>query len=275
MKQKLKKYIKKAISPFWGTYWTQPIYSKLLYFAMRGMHIGEGTAFDAPAEHAALKHLKTILRINNISNPTIFDVGANVGGYTTLLKNVFGDNCYIHSFEASPNTMEELQRTHSNSENVSLWNLALSNSSGVAPLFSTEGNSGLSSLHYRHLTHHGITLTEECSVNLQTLDDFCSSEGIDNIHFLKLDTEGHELAILQGASRMLSENKIDAIQFEFGGCNIDSRTFFRDFFNLLHKDYSIFRLVRNGLYPVNEYSEFCEIFSCTNFMAISRRLRSR
>ena len=46
------------------------------------------------------------------------------------------------------------------------------------------------------------------------------------IDLLKLDVEGHELYLLS-AKKFIS--KISVIQFEFGGCNIDTRTYFRDF----------------------------------------------
>ncbi len=36
-------------------------------------------------------------------------------------------------------------------------------------------------------------------------------------HFLKLDIEGHELAALQGAQKLLSRGAVDVIQFELGG----------------------------------------------------------
>lgn len=66
---------------------------------------------------------------------------------------------------------------------------------------------------------------------------------------------------------MIEDRKIDFIQFEFGGCNIDSRTFFQDFWYLLHDKYNIFRIIPTGLYPIKEYSEMREIFLCTNYLA--------
>jgi len=42
-------------------------------------------------------------------------------------------------------------------------------------------------------------------VRVETLDDIAAKEGVEYIDFLKIDTEGHELAVLSGASRLLRE----------------------------------------------------------------------
>ena len=74
------------------------------------------------------------------------------------------------------------------------------------------------------------------------------------------------LACLQGARDMLVREAIDFIQFEFGGCNIDSRTFFQDFWYLLHDKYYFYRIVRNGLVKIEAYNERLEIFKNVNFL---------
>ena len=58
---------------------------------------------------------------------------------------------------------------------------------------------------------------------------------------------------------------IGAIQIEFGGCNIDSRTYFRDFWNLLHEDYSAYRILKDGLWEITNYTERLECFCNTNY----------
>jgi hypothetical protein len=86
---------------------------------------------------------------------------------------------------------------------------------------------------------------------------------------VKLDVEGHELHILRGATRMLAEGRIAAIQFEFGGANIDSRSFMRDFFDLLTPQYAIHRVLQHGLYPIVCYDVTLEVFKrATNYVAV-------
>ena len=53
-----------------------------------------------------------------------------------------------------------------------------------------------------------------------------------------------------------------------GGANIDSRTFFQDFWYLLSGKYKIYRIIKNGLIEVKGYEESLEIFKNINFLAI-------
>lgn len=72
---------------------------------------------------------------------------------------------------------------------------------------------------------------EDEVVEAVTIDQVCGEEGIDQIALLKIDTEGNELAGLQGAVESLPQ--IRMIQFEYGGTAIDARIYLRDFFDLL------------------------------------------
>ncbi len=70
---------------------------------------------------------------------------------------------------------------------------------------------------------------------------------------------------------MIEEKKIRFIQFEFGPCNIDSRTYFRDFYDLLNENYSLYRIAANGLRAITRYTTDCEVFATSNFLAELRR----
>lgn len=75
---------------------------------------------------------------------------------------------------------------------------------------------------------------------------------------------------MNGAKQMINDKRIDAIQFEFGGCNIDSRTFFQDFFYLLKDNYKIYRVLKDGLLEMPIYKETYEIFITINYLAIKK-----
>jgi hypothetical protein len=92
------------------------------------------------------------------------------------------------------------------------------------------------------------------------LDDFCAEESIARIDLLKIDAEGHELAVLDGMGSLRPAK----IQFEFGVSG--SRIFLRDFFDAL-TNYTIYRILPKGLVRV-EYSERMEQFNTTNFLAV-------
>jgi len=70
---------------------------------------------------------------------------------------------------------------------------------------------------------------------------------------------------------MFNAKSIDLVAFEFGGCNIDTRTFFQDFWYFFREvHFRIFRITPSGyLYPIESYKEIYEQFRTTNFIAIA------
>jgi hypothetical protein len=91
------------------------------------------------------------------------------------------------------------------------------------------------------------------------------------VDFMKIDVEGHELAVLNGAIKSLKGRLIKALSFEFGSGNLNSRTFFHDFWDMLTPlGFHIFRILPSSrLMPINKYSEDCEYFrGATNYIAI-------
>ena len=123
-------------------------------------------------------------------------------------------------------------------------------------LYDHADNSGSS-----HASLYEATITEfhdrsavKTSVPVETLDDVAMREGITYIHFLKIDTEGHELAVLSGATRLLRENRIGHIQFEFNALHVFSRVFFRDLRTIL-SNYNLYRLLPKGLLPRRKYHD--------------------
>ena len=103
------------------------------------------------------------------------------------------------------------------------------------------------------------------------MDIFCQQYTIDSIDFLKLDGEGHELAVLKGGKQMFEEGRVGMVQFEVGGCNLDSKSFFREYYYFFSKDYDLYRILSDGLRPIRSYSERLEVFLSANYLAIRKR----
>ncbi len=59
-------------------------------------------------------------------------------------------------------------------------------------------------------------------VDVERLDSFCESRQILKISILKVDVEGHELAVFQGATNMLKNHNIGIVQFEKHGDDMRS-----------------------------------------------------
>jgi len=239
----------------------QYFFEKLYQYGIHGMYNNAGAGVDKSGEEKVLEYIS-----KKTSGKTImvFDVGANTGTYAQLVIKYMG-NSIIHCFEPSPSTFKILQKTLEGTS-AKLHQIGISNIKDTKTLYQIGTEAGLASVYNRNLQHLGLQATHTETIDLTTLDNFCTENTIEKIDLLKMDIEGHEFSGLQGATRLLAERKIRFIQFEFGGCNIDSRTYFRDFWHLLHPNYSIYRIVKDGLFKIEKYDQSLEIFMLSNFL---------
>lgn len=261
----MKSLFKKILSPLSGNVKFQKLFEYLLQLSLYGMHIGRGGSKDDSGEGVAIQYVAEKLKDKNTI--TVFDIGANIGTYALLLNNVFKDKAHICSFEPSQKTFKKLQENTKNIPAITTYNFGMGSEDAILTLFSDQDESGLASVYHRKLDHLNIDMNKAEAIEIRTVDGFCHSNNIQHIHFLKIDVEGHEIKVLEGARSLIDSKNIDFIQFEFGGCNIDSRTYFQDFFYLLKDNYNIYRIVRNGLYPITQYKEMYEAFLTTNYLA--------
>lgn len=262
MKRLIKNTIVKNIA---GKKKYQSFFESLFHLSILGMNYGRGDFLETSGEVWVMSYIKN--KLPQDESLTLFDIGGNIGVYTMELLNSFVDrNILIHTFEPSKKTFQVLTQNVTNTEKVVLNNFGISNKVGKLNLYSDQECSGMSSLYQRDLDfiNRKMDIVEE--VDLSTIDSYCWQKNIDCIHFLKIDIEGHELQAFDGAKKMLNEKRIKFIQFEFGGTNIDSKTYFKDFWNLLNRDYNFYRIVSDGIQPITTYMETYEIFTTVNFL---------
>lgn len=147
--------------------------------------------------------VKNLLPRCNIE--TIFDVGANVGQSTKEFVNSF-PYAQIYSFEPLELIFQELKANLKDRNKVHCFRLALGASHG-------KGKMVLYSL--LPLRNRLNQIKEEAEeVEIESLDNFCRSNDVHKISYLKIDTEGYDLEVLKGANQMLSEKRIDIVQVE-------------------------------------------------------------
>ncbi|MDB5144153.1 MAG: methyltransferase FkbM family [Mucilaginibacter sp.] len=243
----------------------QNLFEELNSLSLRGMNIGGGGAVNSSGEFWALNYINQ--KLKNINELTIFDVGANIGDYSILLQNTFGEKAHIYSFEPSGKTFNKLNLNLIDLTNINTFNFGFGDKNEKINLFRDSDESPLASVYNRRLEHFSIKMNKVEEIEIRTIDEFCLENQIKHIHFLKLDAEGHEMNILKGTPGLLRSGAIDFIQFEFGGCNIDSKTFFQDFYYLLRDNYYLYRIVQDGLYKIEHYKEMYESFITTNYIA--------
>lgn len=165
----------------------------------------------------------------------VIDVGANVGcwsksmlGAASLANRI--DSIDLHAFEPSAYTFALLSAALEGRRSVQLNNLAVSDRIGRAALHVVAQGAGRNSLHMQSNPGPAV-ITEE--ITTTTLDSYAAGASLDHIDFIKVDTEGHDLAVLRGANALLRDQRISAIQFEYNHRWIDARSYLRDAFALV------------------------------------------
>jgi len=261
-------HLKRALIKLSGNRFTQRLLEKMCEVSQYFMGIGSGGKVLSSGEQAIFQVFDQKIK----PSICIFDVGSNKGQFLQLiLDNVSVSDFSVHCFEPGHETFSILVESSKEDKRIKLNNIALFKEKGEAVLHYDSAGSGLASMTKRKLDHFDITFNKEEKVEINTIDNYCSENAIDHIHLLKIDIEGHELDALAGAKEMFASKSIDIVTFEFGGCNIDTRTFFQDFWYFFDEaNFTIFRITPSGyLYPLKLYKEIQEQFRTINFIAVS------
>ena len=151
-----------------------------------------------------------------------FDVGAHAGQTASAFLEAF-PAATIHSFEPHPNSFACLDRLRS--DRLHTHRLALSDGCGEARFYvydyGEDSNATVPASMNNSLvqdTQFAIVAgryEKSISVERVTADSFCAQNGIDRIDLLKIDTEGHEVAVLDGARQTLADRGVSLVFLEF------------------------------------------------------------
>ena len=157
-----------------------------------------------------IMHRQTILnaykKLEDYDPKLAIDIGANVGFWTRDLCEQFDS---VVAYEPIPNNIECLE-ANCQAENLTIVKKALSNQNGITSMWS-DGQSGSASMYEEHFDD-----TVELKVQTRSIDDESvnwSEEQRKNC-FLKIDVQGHEESVLDGA-KMFMEKYGPAICIEF------------------------------------------------------------
>lgn len=149
----------------------------------------------------------------------VFDVGVNKGTIARHLIRIF-PNCPAHLFEPLPEQAETLAERFKEIEGLRVVQCALSNTTGSTS-FNVADSRGTSSLFSvtseDSVQNHpeAVQIDKTMEVTLDTVDGYCQANDIKHISCMKLDVQGAELLVLQGAEKMLESQSIDMIMLEW------------------------------------------------------------
>jgi FkbM family methyltransferase len=150
-----------------------------------------------------------ILKARGITPRIIMDIGANRGQTSKRLARGF-PQAEVHCYEPTPASCEVLKRNLEKFPHAKAHALAFGPEKKMARFF----------LRAHHETNSFLQLEEPeagsspdsfIDVEMQCLDDYVPRQGWSDVHVLKINAEGYDLAILKGGSKLLKEGKIHLI----------------------------------------------------------------
>jgi FkbM family methyltransferase len=149
-------------------------------------------------------------------SPVIFDVGAHRGESIDFFRSIYPQST-IYTFEPNPDNFEELLIKTSSYENVFPFNLAFGNSNSYATFYKQDIShlGGLLPINKKSKDSLGYAKkakNEGVKVAVNKLDTFCGEHSVSLIDILKIDTQGYEYEVLQGAKQRLSNTKCVTVE---------------------------------------------------------------
>ena len=218
------------------------------------------------------KFIKLIGKEINFS----IDIGANVGKYTKLLLTE--TNSEVIAFEPLPKAFEELKEIEKNfSSRLNVYNFGIGNKNSNLELnYSTEKSELASFIEdLDKLSFIDSKNNKKIIVEVMTLDSFFKkyeqTYKEKEIDLLKIDTEGFELEVLNGASETLINKKPKFIQIEFNWHQLfREQTIYK--FSKILSNYEVFKILPfgNSLIKVDPKRPESNIFHLSNFVFIRK-----
>jgi FkbM family methyltransferase len=146
------------------------------------------------------------------SEPLVFDVGFHDGQSAAEILHT-RPKASVIAFDPARSSLREYEKNFNGDARVTFENIALSDAPGVCDFYDYE-NQCSSLARRKDLAGQAATIYE---VAIQTVDGYCAERGIERINLLKVDAEGFDLNVLEGAHELLQKQGIDLFVFEFGG----------------------------------------------------------
>lgn len=225
---------------------------------------GSGTGWDLAAE------VRIALAAIRRPNAAIIDVGGSRGDWTAAVLGAL-PAARVWLLEPSARALHQLAAR--GLPRTTVIPAAAGSQPGSALLFVPRSDEAIASLHRRRDSYFQDEQFDAQPVQVVTLDQVIAAFRLDVVDFVKIDVEGHELAVLQGARGALRAGQIKALAFEFGSGNLNARTFFHDFWDELRPlGFDLHRIGPGGLLlPLAEYYEDLEYFrGVSNYLAVLR-----
>jgi FkbM family methyltransferase len=176
-------------------------------------HVGRAVAQWGRYEREELDLLMQAVSPLLLPGGVCLDIGANVGNHALFFAGHFAE---VLAFEPNPRSFALLQFNAALAPNVRCFNIGLSDAEGDAQLTVPADNIGMATL------HGGAVAGTTVPCRLERLDGLAALHGR-RVALMKIDVEGHETAVLRGATELLARDR-PLVVFEQAASDIDSGT---------------------------------------------------
>lgn len=185
----------------------------------------------------------------------VVDVGSSLGLMSTLASTLVGKSGKVLSFE--PDKDRYINLTNSlklnQCSNVQTFNFGLGSSKANAKLYK-DRNSPSMLMVDEHFPHE--------EVQVDVLDEILKTQNIDIVNFIKIDVEGYEMNVLNGAKKLLSSETAPIVCIEYTLEREEKTKNSNTIFSFLKEinNYSFFQLTKTSstisrLKPILKYSD--------------------
>jgi FkbM family methyltransferase len=143
---------------------------------------------------------KMLLNQNKLN---FYDIGANTGYYGVMAAYLGNGTVQTFSFEPLAEcvwSIEQSSKLNSLESKIRIFQTALGDKPGSATLYVSGSGSTL------HQDFLGNTDAPQQTVPVEALDNVVAKHALPNPDFIKIDVEGHELAVLRGAEKTVSQS---------------------------------------------------------------------
>ncbi len=161
-------------------------------------------------------------RLTTAAEPVIFDIGAADGGVAVLYRELF-PQAWIHCFEPFPQAFEALQRKLGQAPRTFCVGKAVAEHEATALLHANTASATNSLLptDARSAEFWGggiLETTGQMPVQTTSVDRYCAQAEVAQIDILKIDVQGAEWGVLQGARGMLAARRVRLVYTELIIC---------------------------------------------------------
>lgn len=252
------------------------IYTQIVWVISRKIFLG--IRFDSPSINLDTSEKNIInhfLENYDKKNKILFDVGANVGSWSKLVLEK-DNNISLFAFEAIHTTYVNLKETLDKykERDINLSNKALSNEIGDFNIYNFGENEGINSFFKNEVSYKNSKNIEPKieKVSTTTIDIFCKENNIQEIDYLKCDTEGNDFNVILGAKNMFKHQKIIAFQFEYNWRWINSGTSLKNIFDYFgDTNYIIGKITKNEIQFIKTWNPELEKFYEANYLVVHKQ----